>query len=73
MRHLGSAVIALQFQDMASQLIAHTHKQLRDCAARIACAAMRVDEDGTTFTAESPLRPNPITQDQMSAGSVDLF
>ena len=73
MQHLGSAVIALQFQDMASQLIAHTHKQLRNCADRIAGAAMSDDDDGTPFTRDSPLRPNPITQDQMNAGSVDLF
>ena len=73
MQHLGSAVIALQFQDMASQLIAHTHKRLRNCADRIAGAAMSDDEDGTAFVEEAPLRPNPVTQDQMNAGSVDLF
>ena len=73
MQHLGSAIIALQFQDMASQLIAHTHKRLRNCADRIAGAAMRDDEDGTTFIEDLPPRPNPVTQDEMNAGSVDLF
>ena len=79
MQHLGSAVIALQFQDMASQLIAHTHKRLRNCADRIAGVAMSDDESsdsssgGTTFVKDAPLHPNPVTQHQMNAGSVDLF
>ena len=88
MRHLGSAVIALQFQDMASQLIAHTHKRLRNCADRIAGVAISDDEDSSsssgsgsssstgsdaTFGKDALLRPNPVTQDQMNAGSVDLF
>ena len=75
MQHLGSAIIALQFQDMASQLIAHTHKRLRNCADRLAGAAMGndEDEDGATFIEDLPLRPNPVTQDQMNAGSIDLF
>ena len=33
---LGGAVTALQFQDMASQLINHTHQRLRSCADQIA-------------------------------------
>ena len=73
MQHLGGAITALQFQDMASQLIAHTHKRLRNCADRIARVAMSDDEDGTTFVEDAPLRPNPVTQDEMDAGSVDLF
>jgi hypothetical protein len=33
---IGGAITALQFQDMASQLIAHTTRRLRNCADRIA-------------------------------------
>ncbi len=70
---LGGAVTALQFQDMASQLIAHTHQRLRNCADRIAREAMGDDEDGTSIVEAPPLRPNPVTQDEMDAGSVELF
>jgi hypothetical protein len=72
-RHLGAAITALQFQDMASQLIAHTHKRLRNCADRLARETMGDDEDGSTVVEEAPLRPNPVTQDEMDAGSVELF
>ena len=73
MQHLGGAITALQFQDMASQLIAHTHQRLRNCADRIAREAMGEDEEGDAVIEESPLRPNPVTQDEMDAGSVELF
>ena len=46
MQHLGGAVTALQFQDMASQLITHTDRRLRSCADRLARDAMGDDEDG---------------------------
>jgi hypothetical protein len=70
---IGGAVTALQFQDMASQLIAHTARRLRNCADRIARDAMGDDEDGSAVVEAAPLRPNPVTQDEMDAGSIDLF
>jgi hypothetical protein len=70
---LGGAITALQFQDMASQLIAHTTRRLRNCADRLASEAFADDEDGLAVVEELPLRPNPVTQDEMDAGSVDLF
>lgn len=70
---LASAITALQFQDMATQLIAHTSKRLRNCADRLARDAMGDDEDGTALVEEAPLRPNPVTQDEMDAGSIELF
>ena len=73
MQQLGGAVTALQFQDMASQLINHTNKRLRSCADQIAKAAMGDDEDGATVVEEAPQRPNPVTQDEMDAGSIELF
>jgi hypothetical protein len=72
-RLLGEAVMALQFQDMASQLIQHTSRRLRNCADRIAQDAMGDDDDGPALIEEAPLRPNPVVQDDMSAGSVELF
>ena len=70
---LLSAVTALQFQDMASQLIAHTQQRLRNCADRLARETMGDDEDGTAIVEDGPRRPNPVTQDEMDAGSVELF
>lgn len=74
MGHLAGAVTALQFQDMASQLIDHTHRRLRNCADRLARDVMGDDdEDGAVVVQDAPLRPNPVTQDEMDAGSVELF
>jgi hypothetical protein len=72
MQHLGGAITALQFQDMASQLITHTNQRLRSCADRIAHESMG-DDDGDTLIESPPLRPNPVTQDEMDAGSIELF
>jgi hypothetical protein len=73
LKQLGGAVTALQFQDMASQLITHTHRRLRNCADRLARDAFAPDEDGEAVVEEAPLRPNPVTQDEMDAGSIELF
>jgi hypothetical protein len=70
---IAGAITALQFQDMASQLIVHTSKRLRNCADRIARDSFGSDEDGESIVEEAPLRPNPVTQDEMDAGSVELF
>jgi len=71
---LRSVVTELQFQDMASQLIGHTSKVLQGCAYRLAADAMG-EEDGEAvpFVEEVPDRPNPVTQDEMKAGSIELF
>ena len=73
MQDVAGAITALQFQDMATQLIAHTSKRLRNCADRLARDAMGDDEDGAALVEEAPLRPNPVTQDEMDAGSIELF
>ena len=73
MEHMAGAITAMQFQDMASQLVAHTSKRLRNCADRLASQAMGDDEDGAAVIEEGPLRPNPVTQDEMDAGSIELF
>lgn len=70
---LGAAVTALQFQDVASQLIGHTHQRLRNCADQLARDAFGPDADGEAVVAPPPLRPNPVTQDEMDAGSIELF
>ncbi|MGD9835735.1 MAG: hypothetical protein AB7U92_23540, partial [Piscinibacter sp.] len=73
MQHMAGAITAMQFQDMASQLIHHTNTRLRSCADRLAAEAMGDDEDGAAVIESAPLRPNPVTQDEMDAGSVELF
>ncbi|MDP3823995.1 MAG: hypothetical protein Q8R33_21200 [Burkholderiales bacterium] len=71
--HLGAAVTALQFQDMASQLINHTKGRLRNCADRLARDAFDGDDDGDAVIEEAPLRPNPVTQSEMDTGFIELF
>lgn len=73
MQHLADAIVAMQFQDMASQLVNHTTRRLRSCADRLARDTMGDDEDGVTLVEDAPMRPNPVTQDEMDAGSVELF
>ena len=70
--HLGTAIVALQFQDMGSQLIAHTQRRLRHCTDRLAQEAFG-DDDADAVVEPMPLHPNPVTQDEMDAGSITLF
>lgn len=72
---LQSAVTELQFQDMASQLIWHTTKILQGCAFRLASETMghEEDEEPAPFEEMVPDRPNPVTQSEMDAGSIELF
>ena len=74
MDHLAGAITSLQFQDMASQLLTHTSRRLRSCADRLAADAMEMDgEEEEAFLDTVPMSPNPVTQDEMDAGSVELF
>jgi len=73
MEFLASAITGMQFQDMASQLLLHTTKRLRGCADRLAASVIADDEDGTGVLEDLPMKPNPVTQDEMDAGSVELF
>jgi hypothetical protein len=73
MEHIAGAITALQFQDMSTQLIAHTSQRLRNCADQLARDTFGDDEDGEAVVEIAPLRPNPVTQDEMDAGSIELF
>ena len=70
---LDNAVTALQFHDMTSQLITHTHLRLRNCADQLAGSLFAEDEDGAAVIEQAPDRPNPVTQSEMDAGSIELF
>lgn len=73
MHCLGTSVTALQFQDMASQLIQHTHRRLRSCADTLARETFGNDDGDSTAMEPAPLHPNPVTQAEMDAGSIELF
>jgi hypothetical protein len=74
MQDIAGAITALQFQDMATQLIAHTSQRLRSCADQLARDTFGTDdEDGAAIVEIAPLKPNPVTQDEMDAGSIELF
>lgn len=73
---LRLAVTELQFHDMSSQLIAHMAHTLQACAFRLGAAAMGRDEDeaeSAISLPNLPEKPNPVTQSEMDAGSVELF
>jgi hypothetical protein len=72
---LRSAVTELQFHDMATQLIWHTTKVIQACAFRLASETMGEEEgeESADFGDTAPERPNPVTQSEMDAGSIDLF
>ena len=73
---LRDAVTELQFHDMSSQLIAHMAHTLQACAFRLGAAAMGRDEDeaeSAISLPNLPEKPNPVTQSEMDAGSVELF
>ncbi len=72
---LRSAVTELQFHDMATQLIVHTTQVLQGCAFRLAAETMgREDEElEAPVMSMQPERPNPVTQSEMDAGSIELF
>ena len=72
---LRSAVTELQFHDMATQLIIHTNKVLQGCAFRLAAETMGQEEgeDAAPLEGVVPDRPNPVTQSEMEAGSIELF
>ena len=67
-RAIGAAVTALQFQDMATQLTLHAQRRL----AKLETALSRLAEEAhDPLTA--PTRMQPVRQNGMGAGSIDLF
>jgi len=62
MQDVAGAITALQFQDMATQLIAHTSQRLRNCADQLARDTFGMDdEDGAAVVETAPLRTKPVT------------
>ncbi|BAP89519.1 uncharacterized protein E1O_23880 [Burkholderiales bacterium GJ-E10] len=64
---LGSAITALQFQDMASQLTGHAQRRLLALEARLQ------DWCGDPAQGITVEHPHPVRQAEMASGSVELF
>jgi len=64
---IGSAVTALQFQDVATQLTHHAQRRL---AALEACLRALYEDRASGALLE---RSQPVRQAEMNSGSVDLF
>ena len=60
---------------MAIQLITHTSKVLQACSDRLGAEVMgpEAGEEAAALGAIAPDRPNPVTQSEMDAGSIELF
>lgn len=77
-RAVGNAVSALQFQDMANQLVGHAVKRI-ELLERVAASLARLPEvsvDDLTNEVEGTVcarDTGPVEQACMSGGSVDLF
>ena len=70
---LRSAVTELQFHDMATHLISHTTRVVRSCAFQLGAEAMGAGDELAAAPEAAPSRPNPVTQSEMAAGSIELF
>ena len=72
---LGGAVVALQFQDLATQLLSHALHRVRSVADCLGNYAMPAEADGTTDGVEVQFvaRACPVAQRQMDAGSIELY
>lgn len=68
---LRSAVVALQFEDLASQLISHAQRRLGSVADCLGNLAMADEEPGCEV--QWVERPCPVAQHAVDAGSVELF
>ncbi|WP_313303415.1 hypothetical protein [Diaphorobacter sp.] len=72
---LRSAITELQFHDMATQLITHTRQMIHSCAFQLGNEAMDTgaQDEPAAPPEPPPARPNPVTQSEMAAGSIELF
>lgn len=64
---VGQAVVALQFQDLATQLVAHAQRRLAVLQETLKLRHAPADPLGANT------RLQPVKQTGMGAGSIDLF
>jgi hypothetical protein len=73
-RELAGAVTALQFQDMAAQVISHTVQRIRGVADFIGSRAVADDDEAESVAVVELVRRHcPVAQRQVDAGSIELF
>jgi hypothetical protein len=65
---IRTAVTALQFQDMATQLTQHAQRRLAHLEQALTALAAEAHDPLT-----APTRMQPVRQTGMGAGSIDLF
>lgn len=70
---LGGALVALQFQDLATQLLSHATGRIHAVADVLAIRAMPADDEAAAPVTTFDARPCPVAQRHMDAGSVELF
>jgi hypothetical protein len=68
---LGGAMTALQFQDLASQIITHTVRRLQGVADFLGSRIDFPDEDSAQVNLVR--RHCPVAQREIDAGSIELF
>ena len=68
---LHAALVALQFEDLASQLISHSRRRLASVADCLGNLAVADDEPGAEVNWVA--RACPVAQRAVDAGSVELF
>lgn len=72
---VAGAAIALQFQDMAAQLLSHALQRVRSVADCLGNQAMPADADteAGAVAVQFVARACPVAQRQMDAGSIELY
>ena len=68
---LTAALVALQFEDLATQLIQHSRRRLTSVADCLGSLALADDESGAEV--QWVVRACPVAQRAVDAGSVELF
>lgn len=69
---LSSAQVALQFQDLSTQLVTHVMARMHSVAAALAIRALP-DDESNEVAPQFIARPCPVAQREMDAGTVELF
>ena len=70
---VNQAVMALQFQDMANQLIGHTIKRIDEVEQSLVQPAGQADTKQAQDALRDAAARNPVTQASVASGSVDFF
>lgn len=70
---VNQAVMALQFQDMANQLIGHTIKRIDEVEQSLVRPDGRVGSKQAQGALRDAAARNPVTQASVASGSVDFF